>query len=200
VVLDGPRPPGGPDGPVITSFTALCRVRPGAGGRLESLLERLPVGRRSPLNVDSTHYARLQVIDQIVGPRLRRRPLTDAVLVLSADVDGTAEAWLDEVLRQDPDVLAEVLSHCTDAPDDPTVHDFPERAAAFLLARRVPVALHYVNDPGHTAGEVRRAVRRHRALAGFALGHRHSTPAERRAAFMAAFGRPVPDGAGGDRR
>lgn len=194
VVLRGPAPSPGPGGErLITSFTSICPLRAEVGAHaVRELLERLPVGPNSPFAVDGTHYARLQVIDEVVGRRRRRRPLAAALLVLSADVDGTAERWLDELLREQPVTFANVLSQCAGGPGDPTAPDFVDRAAAHLLRHRVPVSLHYVNDPGRTVGEVRLAVERHRRLAGFALGHRSSTPATRRAAFLAAFTRPEP--------
>ncbi|UDY37974.1 hypothetical protein [Dermatobacter hominis] len=196
VVLPGPPPVLAPDGtPLITSFTSICPLRPDVDAdELRSVLAGLPVGPGSPLAVEGTHYARLQVIDEVVGRRRRRRPLGAALLVLSADVDGTVEAWLDALLGQ-PGPFAGVLSRCQGAPD-PTAADFAADARAYLLRYRVPVALHYVNDGGRTVGEVRLALDRHRRLAGLALGHRASAPAARRAAFLAAFPRIEPPAAG----
>ncbi len=193
VVLRGPSPSvAGPDGrPLLTSFTTICPLRAGVEpDELQRLLERLPVGEHSPLNVATTHYGRMQVIDSVTGRRRRRRPLRTPVLVVSADVDGTAEDWLREVLEQDPDTFASILRHCAGAPADPAGDDFVRRACAYLLRYRAPASLHFVNDEGRTVTEIRSALQRHRALAGFAMGHRNDTPARRRAAFLSEFGRP----------
>jgi hypothetical protein len=194
VLREASTPARGPDGrPLLTSFTAACPLRADADAdEVQELLERLPTGARSPLNVPTTHYGRLQVIEAVTARRRRRRPLRPPVLILSADVDGTAEDWLHDVLDRMPDTFASILRHCERAPSDAD-DDFVERATRYLLAHRLPVALHFVNDPGRTAEEVREAVRQHRRLAGFALGHRTSTPAERRAAFVRAFARPTRD-------
>ena len=186
------RPATGPDGrPLLTSFSSICPLRSDVDpDELQLLLERLPVRDHSPLNVPTTHYGRMQVIDSVTGRRRRRRLLRTPVLVVSADVDGTAEDWLRDVLAQEPDTFASVLGHCAGAPADPSADDFVGRACAYLLRYQVPPSLHFVNDEGRTVTEIRSALQRHRALGGFALGHRNDTPAQRRAAFLSQFGRP----------
>lgn len=181
----------GPDGSAITSLTTASPLRAGVvPGAARTLLERLPAGDHSPFATSGrTHFARLQVLDELMTHE--RRPLAAPVLILSADVDGDAGSWLLEVLDAAPDTFASVLALCEGAPGDGSADGFARAAAAYLLDHRIPVGLQYANSPGRTAAQVRLAVERHRRLAGFALGHRRDPPAELRAAFLREFTPPT---------
>ena len=161
---------------------------------VSTLLERLPVGDRSPFAASRrTHFARLQVIDGVTTRRRRR--LQPAVLVLSADFDGAESDWLVEILNGARTLLGPVIGRCRGAPTDPSAPRFVPDGVGYLLRHAVPNGLQYVTSEHRTAVEVDEAVTRARRFAGFALGHRHATPAELRADFLTAFG-PAPAAAG----
>ena len=172
----------------VTSFTAVCRLRSDVGtDAARHTLSALEVGRSSPFAAsERTHYARLQVLDEL--RQHTRRRLDHPTLIWSTDVDGDVHSYLVEILTASRAALGPVLALCADAPADPSAFDFVQRAVAYLLARELRVGLQYANSPGRSANEIRRAVGLRRKLAGFALGHQHDAPAERRAAFVEAFG------------
>jgi hypothetical protein len=136
-----------------------------------------------------THFGRLLVVDELMVHE--RGPLAAAVLVLSADFDGDdPDGYLRELLGQPRSgiVLAGVLALCRDAPADPAAPTFAADAARYLLDRRLPIGLQYVNDPRHrSAQEIRRAVARHRRLVGFARAHQSDPPGELRRSFLRTF-------------
>jgi hypothetical protein len=173
----------------LTSFTAVAALRADVGAdEARRVLAALPAGKHSPFATSArTHFARLQVIDEL---RVQERAALDrAVLVFSCDVDGDVESYLVEVLGGSADAFAKVLRLCADAPDDAGAPDFVERAAAYLQGRRLVVGLLYVNSPGPTADAVRRAVLRRRQLAAFAVAHQGKPSVSLRAAFLAEFAR-----------
>lgn len=172
---------------VITSLTTVSPLRADVHpDEVRELLSKLPVGIHSPFAVSArTHFARIQVLDEIMTDD--RRPLGTPVLVLSADLDGEPASYLTEVLSASRDALGPVIARCAGAPPDLGATGFPRVAADFLLAHRLPVGLQYANSPGRSVVDVRWAVERHRRLVGFALAHQDDTPAERRAAFLRTF-------------
>ena len=146
----------------ITSITVICPLRPDLDpAAARDLISELPVGVHSPFAISHrTHFARLQILDELCTDQ--RRPLARPVLVLSADVDGDAPSYLDELTAGAGPALAPVLDLCAGAPDADARADFARAAASYLLARwMLPVGLQYANSPGRTAGDVRRAVGRH---------------------------------------
>jgi len=171
----------------LSSFLALCTLRAGVDPHsARQTLSALYAKGPSPFAAsDRTHFARLQVIDEV---RMHKpRALDHPVLVFSADVDGDVESYLLEVLGASAATFAEVLHLCADAPDDATAPGFAPRATAFLLAHELTVGLPYVNSPGATAVGIRRAVLRRRQLAEFAVTHQAKSPAERRKDFLELF-------------
>jgi hypothetical protein len=172
----------------VTSFTAVCRLRSDIGtDAARHTLSALQAGRSSPFAASArTHYARLQVLDEL--RQHTRRRLDHPTLIWSTDVDGDVRSYLVEILTASRAALAPVLALCVDAPTDPAASDFVERAVEYLLVRELRVGLQYANSPGRSAIEIRRAVDLRRKLAGFALGHQHDAPADRRAAFVETFG------------
>lgn len=181
--------------PVITSLTAVCRLRDDVDRRqARRVLTDVPEDVHSPFAASPrTHFGRLLILDELMAHE--RRPLAAAVLVLSADFDGDdPEGYLLELLGQPRSgtVLAGVLALCRDAPADPTVPTFAADATRYLLDRRLPIGLQYVNDPRHrSAQEIRRAVARHRRLVGFARAHQSAPPDELRRAFLRTFPSPA---------
>jgi hypothetical protein len=178
---------------VITSFTSVCPLRPGVAPEVRRLLERLPVGERSPFAVNGlAHFARLQVIGHVHdGPQLR-----PPVLVLSADVDEPARPWLSRVLGSSRDRMGDVLDRCEGAPTDRSAGDYLGRAVEYLLDHDVQIGLRFVNTEGPTAAELRAALDQRARLAGFAQGYRDAGAAELRTAFLDEFGlAPSPDAA-----
>ncbi len=139
-----------------------------------------------------THFARLQILDELCTDE--RRPLAAPVLVLSADVDGDARSYLDELATGAGPALAVVLGLCAGAPSDAAAPDFAKTATSYLLARMLPVGLQYANSPGRTADDVRRAVGRHLHLQRFVIAHQGDEPAARRQAFIDAFGSTTSEG------
>jgi hypothetical protein len=171
----------------LTSFTSVCTLRAGVEPhRARHALSALPAGAHSPFAASArTHFGRLQVVDELQVHR--RRALARPVVVFSADVDGDVGSYLVEVLGASADAFAWVLRLCADAPDDANASDFAERGAAYLREHELAVGLPYVNSPGPTAVEIRRAVQRRRQLAGFAVANQGRAPADLRAAFRAEF-------------
>jgi hypothetical protein len=172
----------------VTSFTAVCRLRPGVDAETaRGVLSALPVGKASPFAASPrTHFARLQVVDEL---RVHtRRRLASPTLIWSTDVDGDVRSYLVELLTKSGDALGPVVGLGADAPSDPSAPDFLDRAVAYLLERRLPVGLQYTNSPGRSATDIRRAVLRRRLLAAFALDHQRDPAPARRAAFIDRFG------------
>ncbi len=172
----------------ITSITVICPLRPDVDpDAARDQLSRLPVGVHSPFATSPrTHFARLQILDELCTDE--RRPLAAPVLVLSADVDGDAPSYLHELATEAAPTLASVLAGCVDAPADAAAPDFATASVRYLLDRLLPVGLQYANSPGRTADDVHRAVGRHLHLRRFVMAHQDDDPAARRQAFVDAFG------------
>ena len=119
--------------------------------------------------------------------RQRARELIDRAWNIPGEGDRRHMLDLAATYERTADALAPVLALCVGAPDDPSSPLFAEEAADYLLAREIPVAFRYVNTPGRTAAEIRRAVDRHRALALFAMASQDKPVTELRRSFTRAF-------------
>jgi hypothetical protein len=177
----------GAEGAVITSLVTISPLRSDVDiDDARTVIERLPVGEHSPFDPGGrTHYARIQVLSELMTDR--RRPLGVPVVVLAADVDGDAPSWLEFVLGASGDQLARVLALCDGAPADASSERFVPDAVRYLLSHQLPVGLQFVNTRQRTVADIRLAVRRHRGLAGFALGHQGDDPATLRDEFLDEF-------------
>ena len=177
--------------PVITSLTSVFRLRADVDpDHARRVLTDVPEDGHSPFAASPrTHFARLLVLDELMVHE--RDPLRVPVIVLSTDFDGDdVEGYLLDLLTPEPSrvVLAGVLALGEGAPTDPGRDGFAADATRYLLDRRLPIGLQYVNDPRHRSAEqIRRAVARHRRLVGFARGHQSDPPEELRRAFLRTF-------------
>ncbi len=176
----------------VTSLTTVSPLRehvdPAAVSRL---IRALASGKGSPFAVPGTHFARLQVVDGVVARR--RKVLRRAVLVLSADLDGSEYDWVADVLRRGGERLGLVVASCDGAPPDPGAERYVPEATAYLLGNAIPIGLQYVNTPHRTAAEIDGAVHRARRLAGFVRGHQGDDAGELRAAFLRTFRPDLPE-------
>jgi hypothetical protein len=129
-----------------------------APGRVDANNSLLPFGR-----FDVIHFARIVILDdptqndvEIYGIARRSYPL---YLALLADVDGSADAFLLQLVRECPKGLRNIFSCCQLAPGDDLT--------AWIEKHRVEPAANYVNWRGRTVRQLREEAALHTALAGY---------------------------------
>jgi hypothetical protein len=155
-----------------SSFMILAPIETGRAEELRSLLASMnaAAGRVDPNNAllpfgrfEVIHFARIVILDdptvndiEVYGVQRRSYPL---YLALLADVDGSADAFLAQLVRDSPKGLRTIFSCCQSPPADDL--------AGWMHKYRVEPAANYVNWRGRTV----RQLREEAALAAY-LGER----------------------------
>lgn len=155
-----------------SSFTILAPIEPRrerelrdhlssmnvAPGRVDINNPLLPFGR-----LETIHFARIVILNdptqndiEIYGVARRARPL---YLALLADVDGSADDFLSQLVRECGNGLRTLFSCCQLAPVDDL--------AGWIEEHRVEPAANYVNWRGRTVRQLREEAALHAALASY---------------------------------
>jgi hypothetical protein len=137
-----------------SALTIWARVVPGRAEALERLLEAGP-----PIPFErlaAVHFARLLLVDDGGAA---------PVLLFTLDVDGPAEAHLDELADVAADGLDRVLCHCDGYPE-PGSRDRAARLA-YLRSHLTGVAVFYAHFVGRTLAQVTGEARLREAIERF---------------------------------
>jgi hypothetical protein len=118
--------------------------------------ELVPFGR-----FESLHYARFVILadptlDDMAVYGLPR-PELSTYLAFFGDVDGPAEPFLAELVRETEPGLRQIFSHCDDFGDGTEL-------ATWLRDHQKPAGANYVNTVGRTVRQIREEAALHRAL------------------------------------
>jgi hypothetical protein len=154
---------------VVVTQSALTIAAPIAAGHaadLQALLER--EGQQPSANAlvsfgsfGNVHFARFFILPEATDPSGTRY---ESQLIFLADVDGSAEAFLFQLVGAAGDGLHTIFQHCA---------DYPGRAGLldFLRERQQSAAAAYVNTVGRTVVQVNQEAQLHDAIAQFADSH-----------------------------
>ncbi|MBV9484581.1 MAG: hypothetical protein JO246_00830 [Frankiaceae bacterium] len=119
------------------------------------------------------HMARLLIIDDL-RPKLGSRPsasLRTNYLLFVAAIDGRLEDFLDCLYTADPDFAQGVWGRCLGYPEG---RDGPVYLRRYIARSLLPVQLPFVGFPGHSALDIRRALRVHSNMLDW-MGDVHRT-------------------------
>ena len=127
-------------------------------GRVDANNSLLPFGR-----FEGIHFARIVILDDPTQTDIEvyglSRPSYPLYLALLADVDGSAEDFLVQLVRDCPKGLRTIFSCCQFAPGDDLT--------AWIQEHRVEPAANYVNWRGRTVRQLREESALHTALADY---------------------------------
>lgn len=153
-----------------SSFMILAPVEPGREQELRNLLSSMntAVGRvdvNNPLlpfgQFEDIHFARIVILDDPTQNDIEvyglPSPTFPLYLALLADVDGSAEDFLAQLVRDCPKGLRTIFSCCQFPPGDDL--------SAWIQAYRVDAAANYINWRGRTVRQLREEATLHTALA-----------------------------------
>ena len=127
------------------------------------------------------HFARLIVLDGVTD---LRGQLIPASLVFLSDVDGSASAYLGELVQAFGSGIDRIFRHCVGYPGGESVKAADQ--LAYLRAKTVQASAVYVNTLGRTAIQVRREARLREEIENF-LDRWHGLEAARPGAVRAAL-------------
>ena len=153
----------------MTTQSALTIVVPVDAERKPALRTLLQQAASDPAGNDlvpfgrlpGTHFGRLLLLDEATD--LRGAPLRP-LLMLMADVDGSADAYLDRLV----DVAGSGLDRLFGACDGyPAGRPGPDDRLAFLDTHRVKEGAFYVNTIGRSVEQIQQEARLREALQGF---------------------------------
>lgn len=130
--------------PVATERRAALRALLERAGRDPAANDLVPFGKLS-----GTHFGRLLIVDETSD--LRGAPLAP-ILMLMADVDGPAEAYLERLVETCGSGLDRVFGACDGYPSSGAG---PAERLAFLRAHRVKEGAFYANTVGRTVEQIR---------------------------------------------
>jgi hypothetical protein len=147
------------------ALVVLARVRTGEADAVRAAIAAHWPAAASPFAlVAGTHLARLQVLTP-PARRLRGRRRTPAEhVLLAADADAPAAAWLERLRAAAAGPLDAVLAHCAFYPGTRE----PAAFARWIAANRLDVGFSVIGSPGATTSEVRAALALHDDIAAFA--------------------------------
>ena len=121
----------------------------------------VPFGR-----LPGTHFGRLLILDESTD--LRGAPLRP-LLMLMADVDGPADAYLERLVEVSGSGLDRLFGGCEGYPSGGSG---PAGRLAFLQAHRVKEGAFYANTVGRTVEQIQQEARLREAIEGFLDGAR----------------------------
>lgn len=153
---------------MTTQLSLLTAVLPGREDPLRAYLSALPTDDRSPFaSVAGTHNGRWVVMNTDPEPAARYRAggLPAPMLMCSAVIDESPDAWLADLLTVLGERADEIWSHCAGwgrATDK----------AAFLMSHRVPATLAFRTWEA-PAARIRTALANHRRVAALAVRAQH---------------------------
>jgi hypothetical protein len=162
------------------ALVVVARVRKGeADAARAAVAEHWPAAASPFALAAGTHLARLQVLTP-PARRLRGRLRTPAEhVLLAADADAPAAAWLERLRVAAAGPLDAVLGHCAFYPGTRE----PAAFARWIAANRLDVGFSVIGSPGATTADVRAALALHGEVATFAERTQGLDPAALRAAW-----------------
>jgi hypothetical protein len=170
-------------------LAALLPVLEGREVELQDALEALPTGHRSPFGrIGSTHFARLLIVDDFLGPD--GLPLGDmpACLFFGAEFDMPVAGYLEALCVRLPEQADALFGHCAEYPGA----DLPPAFAEWMKSHRVRPGFSLQANPQATVHEVVTALALRKRIIDFALATRNLAPAALRAAWEAEDWEPAP--------
>lgn len=136
--------------PEASGITALLPFRHDEVAEMQGRLDELYIGAQSPFAaVPGTHFARLAIIDRAHFERRSVRPLANAYLLLSAEIDQTVDDWLCRLER--PSALHPVWALCHG-------YNGPHSLPWLVLQCRIRPSLEFIDYPATTVNEIAVAV------------------------------------------
>jgi len=168
----------------VNSLAALLPITEGAEKSAKRLIERLPAGRMSPFaRIESTHFARLVVISDLIDRRDKRIPWQPARLFFSAEFDIPTAGWLEALCTLLPQEADEIFGACAGYPGS----DRPPAVKAWMVAHAVRPGFSVRGNPDATAGEVVKALALREQLMAFAVDTRRLAPQALQRRFDGTF-------------
>jgi hypothetical protein len=163
------------------ALMVLTPIRPGREAELRASLEALdaPFDR-----VPRTHFARLMIIPDMPVPAGVQDPLDGPYLLFTANFDGDADSWLDELAVAIEPEAPEIWGRCVGCPQP------AEGAAlkAYLWRNQLDSGVVFAAYGQASVEQIRGALDKRARLADFVVRAQDMEPAERRAAFLEEFG------------
>lgn len=137
-----------------TGITILATALPEQVGKLTTMLSQLghdpaELERRLRLSTLKTlHYASVSLIPGVGG---------DTLVIFEGNIDGSAESFLDELVRTSPGAVDEIFSHCRDYPRaNPDGARRHEDVVTYLRRHNVGPGTFFVAWPGMSVDDIRR--------------------------------------------
>src|ERR1022692_1203035 len=144
---------------------------------IRDYLAGLPRDHRSPFaKVSSTHLARLVVMDGVVfvGTPAREEHLKSRYLVFETNFDGDLDTYLSRMVRELPDFVEAVWSHCVGYPG---VADTAQWIA-YMKKCQIETTFFFADVNNKTVQQNLTALRTQSAVAHFIEKHQGKPPAE----------------------
>jgi hypothetical protein len=163
----------------------LTPIRPGLEDELRAHLEGL--AGASPFDrVPRTHMVRLLILEDMPAPPGLgvEDPLDGPYLLLTANVDGDHDSWLDGLCEALGPEAGEIWGRCIGCPS-------PASGAAlkaYLGRNQLQAGFAFAAYGAATVKQIRGALDKRARLADFAIRAQDMQPAQRRAAFLEEFG------------
>ncbi|MDP8942829.1 MAG: hypothetical protein M3N16_01710 [Actinomycetota bacterium] len=172
------------------ALTVLTPILPGRHEALRECIEGFGIGPESPLaKLESTHFARLVVIPQLIheGGWQRLDELRNQYLLFATDFDGTLERYLDDVCERMGEEADRIWGHCVGYPGTADRAAFERYIRHNQLVTKFPFAPY----GDKTVAEVREALALRQRLIDFAIRTQGMAPEELYEAYRQEFGPPV---------
>jgi hypothetical protein len=149
---------------------------------LRQYLATLPQDHTSPFSIlDSTHMARLVVMDDVVyvGAPACEEHLKSRYLVFETNFDGDLDTYLSRMAAEIGDVVDSVWKHCVGYPGVTDTGAF----IAYMKRCQIDTTFFFADVNDHTVKENLKALQVQSALAHFIAHHQGLPPAELQRAF-----------------
>jgi hypothetical protein len=133
---------------------------------LRMYLAKLPRHGRSPFaKVDSTHLARLVVMDDVVyvGMPACEEHLEARYLIFESNFDSDLDTYLERMAREIPDTVNAVWGHCVGYPGVENVAAFK----AYMKKCQVKTTFYFADVNNKTVEQTLRALQTQSAVAAF---------------------------------
>ena len=177
-------------------LTILCPIKswlthnPAPEQLLREYIDSMPNGSASPFTrVQSTHFARLSIIDNVVfeGATAREDHLRSQYLWFNSNFDGDLESYLDDMFLQMPTEIEEIWKHCVAFPGLEKGRDEWKR---YMIRCQIKTTFFFAAVNDMTVEEMLRALMLQREFSSFAARNQGVPAAELQQnfkAFMAAY-------------
>lgn len=149
---------------------------------LRMYLGSLPRDHGSPFSkVTSTHIARLTVMNDVVfvGSPAKEEHLKSQYLVFESNFDGELDAYLSAMVKEIPEHVEAVWSHCVGYPGIKSVEAFQ----AYMKKCQLETTFYFADVNDKTVMQTLRALQTQASVAAFIESNQGKSPAEVQKAF-----------------